>query len=371
MATDRPRRPGRRHHRLRRRRRHPRLRADHAGRHVRRAGGRPVPHAATTTRTTSGRRSARWPGWTCAPRRVAGGWPRTSPTCRPGSSRPSAARPRTGPARPRGSWRTSSRPGPTTATSTARPARLADHPRRAGALLRPGRAGDRLDPPPRPSRAAGQQQLQGVRQRRREDRLQVLRHRPLRHERRALRRPAGHHPGRLQLPGRQERRQVVDRCARDPARAGDRQARPAAGVPGRQDHPRRQRQGRRRRVPRRGRQPAPAGRPGRLRRRQLDRVAAAAADERELAAPRRPGQLLGPGGPQLHAAHDRLGRTRASTGRCGCTAARRWPGSSPTRPSTTPRAASPAATTWRPSRSARPSWPPSSSRGTGAGRSPR
>ena len=74
-----------------------------------------------------------------------------------------------------------------------------------------------------------------------------------------------------------------------------------------------QRHGRRRRVPRRGRQPAPAGGQGGLRGRQLDRVAAAAADERELAAPGRAGELLRPGRPQLHAAHDRLGLRAASS----------------------------------------------------------
>jgi choline dehydrogenase-like flavoprotein len=49
-------------------------------------------------------------------------------------------------------------------------------------------------------------------------------------------------------------------------------------------------------------------------------------------------------------APDRRRRTPASSSRCTCTAARRWPGSSPTRPGSTPRAASSAATTWRPSR---------------------
>ena len=65
-------------------------------------------------------------------------------------------------------------------------------------------------------------------------------------------------------------------------------------------------------------------------------TAAAAAELGLEPAPGRPGELVGPGRPQLHAAHDRLGLRASSTSRCGCTAARRWPASSPTRPATTP-----------------------------------
>ena len=44
--------------------------------------------------------------------------------------------------------------------------------------------------------------------------------------------------------------------------------------------------------------------------------------------PGRTCQLLGPGRPQLHAAHDRLGLCARSTSRCTCIAAPRWPASS-------------------------------------------
>ena len=195
------------------------------------------------------------------------------------------------------------------------PARLADHPRRAGALVRQGGEGDRLTHrhgrPPLPANNNYKVFANGA------ERVgyQLLRDRPVRDERRAVRRPAGLDPGRLQLPGRQARRPSGRPLVREIPRAlDDRQARPAAGVPGREDHPRRQRHGSTRvmYLDADG-QPAPAGREGGLRGRQLDRVAAAAADERERAAPGRPGELLGPGRPQLHAAHDRLGRTRSSS----------------------------------------------------------
>ena len=187
------------------------------------------------------------------------------------------------------------------------PAGLADHAGRARALLRPGREGDRLIAPARTPAAAGQQQLHGVRQRRREGRLPLLRHRPLRHQRRALRRAPGQRPGRLQLPGRQAVLEMVDGRARDPAGARHRQVRPAHRVAGRAGDPRRRRSRQRCALPRQGRQSAPAGGVGRLRRRQLDRDAAPAADERQRAAPGRAGQLLGPGRPQLHAPHHRIG----------------------------------------------------------------
>ena len=63
---------------------------------------------------------------------------------------------------------------------------------------------------------------------------------------------------------------------------------------------------------------------------QLDRDAAAAAELGLGEVPGRARQLLGPGRPQLHAPHHRARSTRSSTSRCACTAARPWPGSSPT-----------------------------------------
>ena len=90
-------------------------------------------------------RSARWPGWTSGPRPAAGGSRATSPTCRPGSSRRSAARPRTGPARrPRflaHEFKAKTYYGD---IDGREPARLADHAGRPRAVLRPGREGDRL-----------------------------------------------------------------------------------------------------------------------------------------------------------------------------------------------------------------------------------
>ena len=240
--------------------------------------------------------------------RVPTASPGTSPTCRPGSSRRSAAPRPTGRARRPRFKRLRVQDQDLLRRHRGRePPRLADHARRPRAVLRPRREGDRLHAPPRPSSAAGQQQLQGVRQRRGEGRLQVLRDRPLRHQRRAVRRAPGVDPGRLQLPGRQEHRQVEHRRPGDPAGDQDRQVRPATELAGRADHPRRRRPRQRRAVRRQGRQPAPAGRQDRVRRGQLHRVAAAAAAERQRTAPGRAGQQLGPGGPQLHAAPHRVG----------------------------------------------------------------
>ena len=94
-----------------------------------------------------------------------------------------------------------------------------DRPR---AVLRPGRGQDGRHPRARPPAAAGQQQLQGVRERRRARRLHGVRDRPVR-RRTPSPTTAGPaiDPGRLQLPGRQARRQVVDagrRAARRPGR---------------------------------------------------------------------------------------------------------------------------------------------------------
>ena len=71
---------------------------------VRGAGGRPVPDGRRLRERRVGRVQPDGLAGHAHHQRVAGGWRRTSPTCRPGSSRRSAARPRTGPARRRGSW---------------------------------------------------------------------------------------------------------------------------------------------------------------------------------------------------------------------------------------------------------------------------
>ena len=56
--------------------------------------------------------------------------------------------------------------------------RLADHPRRARALLRQGRGQDARHPHGRPARLAGQQQFQGLQGRRGQARLQGMSYRP-------------------------------------------------------------------------------------------------------------------------------------------------------------------------------------------------
>ena len=107
----------------------------------------------------------------------------TSPTCRRGRARPSAARRRTGPAAARASWSTSSRPRPTTGgiegvNALDWPISLADvEPYYDRAETEARHHGHQRHPA-----AAGQQQLQGVRQRRPARRLPALPHRPLRRQ---------------------------------------------------------------------------------------------------------------------------------------------------------------------------------------------
>ena len=90
------------------------------------------------------------------------------------------------------------------------PARLADRLVRPRALLRPGRAPDGRDAHERHPGVAGQQQLQGDGQRRQARRLQGRQHGPDGVQHRAARWAAGDDPGRLQLPGRQAARALVD-----------------------------------------------------------------------------------------------------------------------------------------------------------------
>ena len=228
------------------------------------------------------------------------------------------------------------------------PARLADRRRRDGALVRQGREQARRHPHRRPRRTARQQQLQGVRKGRQDARLQGSPHRPHGDQLRRLRRPPGLPADRLLLPGLQVGRQMVGRlyrhsqAAKPPATS---RCASSAHVAARSCTT--TRQGDRRRLFRRGRQPADAEGAHRLRRRQLVRKPAPAAELRLSHVPRRAGQLLRPGRAQLHAPHDRLGLCASSTSRCRCGAARRWPGSSRTRRATIRRAASSAATSWR------------------------
>ena len=90
------------------------------------------------------------------------------------------------------------------------PARLADRLVRPRALLRPGRAPDGRDAHERHPGVAGQQQLQGDGQRRQARRLPGRQHGPDGVQHRAARWAAGDDPGRLQLPGRQAARALVD-----------------------------------------------------------------------------------------------------------------------------------------------------------------
>ena len=98
-----------------------------------------------------------------------------------------------------------------------KPPRLADRGRRDGALVRQGRGQDGRHPYRRPARPAGQQQLQGLRGRGAEARLQGGQHRPHGDQLGRLRRPHGLPADRLLLPGLQVGRQVVDGLHRVPA----------------------------------------------------------------------------------------------------------------------------------------------------------
>ena len=189
-----------------------------------------------------GQRSSSSPGSTSAPPRAAGGWPGTSPTCRPGSARPWAAPPPTGPAPRCASRSTSSRRRTTYGEIDGRqPARLADHAGRAGALLRQGRGQDGRHPDQRHPRPARQQQFQGALQRvpsgsaTRTSTPAAWRSTP------AARRPRLLPADRLLLPGLQVGRQVVDALHRDPKGETSRQSRTAAERAGAADPARRRR----------------------------------------------------------------------------------------------------------------------------------
>ena len=224
----------------------------------------------------------------------------------------------------------------------------------------------RHHPPPRPPAAAGEQQLQGVRQRRRAGRLHVLRHRA------ATARTPSPYDGRpasiqdgFNFQGDKNSSKWRTLSARSRGRW-----RPASSTCGPRRHAVQithdaQRPGRRRRSTstRDGNLQRQRG-PGGLRRRQLDRDAAAAAD---LAQRRctRTGWRTPPARSAATTCGTLTGSVYAQLRQAGAHVPRRDDGraSSPTRPATTPRAASPAATTWRRSRWACRSWRPSSSPG--------
>ena len=115
---------------------------------------------------------------------------------------------------------------------------------------------------------------------------------------------------RLLLPGLQVGREMVDALHRDPEGRGDRQPGGPPRIACRADRARRLGQGHRRHLFRRGRQAAAAEGAHRRGRRQFARKPASAAQLRLVEVPRRARQFLGPGRPQLHAPHDRLGLRR-------------------------------------------------------------
>ena len=241
----------------------------------------------------NGRASPSSPGPTCAPPREAGASPRTFRTFRPGSSRRSAARPRTGPAPRCASTSTSSRTRAPTATSPAptcwtgrsrspRWSRGTPRPRTRWASPAPTAFRDcpattisRCWKPARKKLGykevhTGNMAINSAA------------------ARRTRRLPAD----RLLLPGLQVGREMVDALYRDSQGRGDRQSRGAPQQHGDQDRARRVRQGHRRGLCRRERRDAaPEGARGRGRG-QLDREPAAAAQQRLDHVPGRPCQLV-------------------------------------------------------------------------------
>ena len=234
-------------------------------------------------------------------------------------------------------------------------------------VLRPGRDQDGRDPRPRPPAAAGEQQLQGVRQRRRARRLHGVRDGTVR-ARTPSRTTAGpaSDPGRLQLPGRQAAASKWSTLVAElPKAARDRQPRPAARMPRRADHPRRRGRADARAVRRRRRGACSASAP-------RSSASPATRSRRRACCCCRPSPLH-PGRPG-ELAPGRSGATTCATSPGRSTAASSKPVhmyrgetmagviADEARP-TTRTAGSPAATTWRRCRSARRSWPRSSSPG--------
>ena len=270
---------------------------------------RPAPHLTPDdyVQRRVGRRSTRWPGWTRGPRRarwrVAQDFPNLPAWIVKAvggtTTHWAGATPRFKDARVQGPDRTYG--GIDGANLLDWPITLDD----LAPYYDKAETSIGVDPPPRPPAAAGEQQLQGVRQRRRAGRLQRLRHR-------ALRRPTP-------SPTTAARRSIQDGfnfqgdkhgskwstlVARDPAGAWP----PATSTCGRTAHAvqiTHDAQGRVDAVLYLDADgPAPAGGPGGLRRRQRDRDAAAAAADRAVALhPDGLANSSGQVGPQLHAAH--------------------------------------------------------------------
>ena len=176
---------------------------------------------------------------------------------------------------------------------------------------------------------AGQQQLQGDRQRRQARRLQATSTRAaMAFNTGAARRPAGDDPGRLQLPGRQ----AAARTGRRSPPSSPRRSRPAGSTCGPQSMAIRIEHDDSGMVTgvvyvdADGHRAAPAGA-------RLVAVACNAIETARLllnsASSLFPDGLANssrPGRAQLHAPPDRRRCTPSSTSPCACTAARRWPG---------------------------------------------
>ena len=208
-------------------------------------------------------------------------------------------------------------PAAPTGGSRGQPARLADHARRPGTVLRQGREQHRQHAPQRPQAAAGQQQLQGA-GRTGAERSATSFYATGPYGTNAEPydgRPASIQDG-FNFQGDKNKSKWSTLVSGIPQALAHRQSGPAAELPRRADHPR-QPGGRAdaRAVPGRRRQPAAAEGPDRLRRRQRHRDPPAAAAVRQRAVPGRAGQLLGPGRPELHAAHHRFGLRHSSTSR--------------------------------------------------------
>ena len=211
-----------------------------------------------TTSTTSGRASASSPGPSRARPRATGGWPRTSPACRPGSSRRSAAPRSTGRA-PRCASRTTS--GRRTRPMAGRRAPTCSTGRSTGPRWRPGTTR------PRPSsgvtRTGGRPGLPGNNNYKvLEAGAKAIGYKEVHTGRMAinssrLRRPDVLPADRLLLPGLQVGRQMVDGLYRHSARRGHRQPGGARPLPrDRGSSTTADGQGHRRRLFRQGRQGA-------------------------------------------------------------------------------------------------------------------
>ena len=132
-------------------------------------------------------------------------------------------------------------------------------------------------------------------------------HRPDGDQLRSRRRPRRLPPNRLLLPGLQVGGEMVDALHRDPEGRGDRQHGGSPGVACRADRARRLGQGDRRHLFRRGRQAAATEGAHRRGRGQFARKPAASAQLGLVEVSGRARQFLGPGRPQLHASHHRIG----------------------------------------------------------------